>query len=57
LAEIWRTVAEELLLIETADNNKGSCSCVLVLLGFTLCALLAPFALYNLKCGFESVVD
>jgi hypothetical protein len=55
--KIWRTIAEELLLIQTADNDKGGCSCVLILLGSALCTFLAPFTLYNLKRGFESVVD
>jgi hypothetical protein len=55
--KIWHTIAEEFLLIETADNDKGGCSCVLVVLGPALCTLLTPFALDNLKCGLESVVD
>jgi hypothetical protein len=55
--KIWRTIAEELLLIQTADNDKSSCSCVLVLLGSALRTLLAPFTLYNLKRRFERVID
>jgi len=55
--KVWRTIAEELLLIQTADNDKGSCSGVLVLLGSALCTLLSPFTLYNLKRRFEGIVD
>jgi hypothetical protein len=55
--KIWRTIAEKLLLIQTADNDKGSSSCGLIMLGFTLSTLLAPFSLYSLKCRFESIVD
>jgi hypothetical protein len=53
----WRTVAKELVLVETTDNDQSSCSRVLVFLGFTLRAFLAPFALHNLERGFKSVVD
>jgi hypothetical protein len=44
-------------LVQTADYDKGSCSCVLVFLGPALLTLLAPFALDDLKRGFESVID
>jgi len=57
MGKIWRTIAEELLLIQAADNDKGSCPCVLVLLGSALCTLFAPFTLYNPKCGFEGLID
>lgn len=50
-----RTIAEKLLLIEATNDDKGSCSSVLVFPGFPLRALFSPLTLYDLKGGFESV--
>ena len=52
-----RTVAKELFLVETSDNDQSSRSCVLVFLCVTLRAFLAPFALHNLQGGLKCVVD
>jgi hypothetical protein len=55
--KVRHAIAEEFLLVYAADDDKGSCSCVLVILGFALFPLLAPFSLDDLKRRFESVVD
>jgi hypothetical protein len=44
-------------LVYAADDDKGSRSSVLVILGFAPFTLHAPFSLDDLKRGFEGVVD